>query len=212
MDWTEFLEYLPKIKSQPLPGTEAHQKMAPPERRNFMKKIDWETYNPRKAAVMILLYPKASQTHLILILRNSYAGVHSSQVGFPGGKLETSDNSLEDAALRETYEEIGIPTEKMMVVRALSEVYIPPSNFIVYPFLAYSAEDLEFMPDPREVSGIIEVPLSEFLNERTVSNRIMTTSYMKENPMPVFQLAGHIVWGATGMILSEFKEVLKKVL
>lgn len=212
MDLTEFLQYIPKIKTEALPGESAHQKMIPPERISFMENINWAEFSPRKAAVMMLLYPKNNTTHLVLILRNSYKGIHSSQVGFPGGKVEAYDSSLEAAALRETYEEIGIPTEKMTVIRAFSEVYIPPSNFIVYPFLGYSTEVLSFIPDPREVSGIIEVSLQDFLHDSAVTTEIMATSYMKENPMPVFQFGEHTVWGATGMILSELKEVLKSVL
>ncbi|CAM4153979.1 CoA pyrophosphatase [Flavobacterium antarcticum] len=212
MIFTEFLNYIPKIAKENLIGEEAHEKMSPPERLAFIKKNDPAEFNPRKAAVLMLFYPKNAETHLVLIVRNSYPGVHSSQIGFPGGKVETFDINMEATALRETHEEIGIAPEQISIVKAFSDLYIPPSNFTVLPFLGYSTDELIFNPDPREVFGIIELSLKDFLNEHNFTTQIMETSYMKEIELPVFKFGDHIVWGATGMMLSELKEVLKKVL
>ena len=212
MIFTDFLNYVPKIAKENLIGEEAHQKMSPPERLAFVEKMDPATFNPRKAAVLMLFYPKKAETHLVLILRNAYPGVHSSQIGFPGGKVEEFDTSLEATALRETHEEIGIAPEKISIVKAFSELYIPPSNFAVLPFLGYSCEELIFIPDPREVFGIIELSLVDFLDEKNFTTQLMETSYMKEIELPVFKFGDKIVWGATGMMLNELKEVLKKVM
>jgi 8-oxo-dGTP pyrophosphatase MutT (NUDIX family) len=212
MIFTDFLNYIPKIAKENLLGEEAHKKMSPPERIAFIKEMDYTTFNPRKAAVLMLFYPKNSQTHLVLIVRNSYPGVHSSQIGFPGGKVEVFDTSMEATALRETHEEIGILPNQISVVKAFSELYIPPSNFSVLPFLGYSHEELIFKPDPREVFGIIELALVDFLDENNFTTHKMETSYMKEVELPVFKFGDKIVWGATGMMLSELKEVIKKVL
>ncbi len=212
MIFTDFLKYVPKIAKENLIGEEAHQKLSPPERLSFIKNNNLERLNPRKAAVLMLFYPKNRQTHLVLILRTTYTGVHSSQIGFPGGKVETFDVNLEATALRETHEEIGISPDQISVVKAFSEIYIPPSNFSVFPFLGYSQKELIFNPDPREVSGIIELPLVDFLDENNFTTQIMETSYMKEINLPVFKFGEKIVWGATGMMLSELKDVLKKVL
>ena len=195
-----------------LPAEEAHQLMMPPERADIMKSLDLKTVNPRKAAVMMLFYPRNGKTNLILILRNSYNGVHSSQIAFPGGKVELSDESLMHTALRETEEEIGIPENKINVIRPFSSVYIPPSNFMVFPFLGYSVEELIFKPDPNEVAGIIEFPLEQFLDERTMVTQKMATSYSLSIDVPSFKIFDHYVWGATAMMLSELKETLKKVL
>jgi 8-oxo-dGTP pyrophosphatase MutT (NUDIX family) len=212
MIFTDFLKYIPKIAKENLIGEEAHQKMSPPERLKFIKEIDPATFNPRKAAVLMLFYPKNAQTHLVLIVRNEYKGVHSSQIGFPGGKVEVFDTSMEATALRETHEEIGIAPSQISVVKAFSELYIPPSNFSVLPFFGYSQEELLFTPDPREVFGIIELSLVDFLDENNFTTQTLETSYMKEIDLPVFKFGDKIVWGATGMMLSELKEVLKKVL
>lgn len=212
MLFTDFLKYIPKIAKQNLIGEEAHQKMSPPERLAFINEHDPATFNPRKAAVLMLFYPKDGETHLVLIVRNAYPGVHSSQIGFPGGKVESFDVSLRATALRETQEEIGVSPEKVEVVKSFSELYIPPSNFVVFPFLGYSREELIFTPDPREVFGIIELPLIDFLDDANFTTQLMETSYMKEVELPVFKFGDKVVWGATGMMLSELKEVLKKIL
>jgi len=212
MDFDAFLKFVPKIKQEILPAEIAHEKMAPLERMEIMKNLDLKATNPRNAAVMMLFYPKNKQAHLVLIVRNSYPGVHSSQIAFPGGKSELYDDSLEQTALRETFEEVGIPVEKITVVRAFSKVYIPPSNFMVFPFLGYSTEELNFIPDPAEVAGIIELSLEDFLNDKNVIVKRMATSYTEDIDVPSFKVGDHIVWGATAMLMSELKDVLKRVL
>lgn len=212
MNFQEFLKYIPKIAKENLPGVEAHQKMMPLERIEIFKHLDMSSINPRRAAVMMLFYPKNNEPHLILIVRNSYPGIHSSQIGFPGGKVELSDISLAETALRETFEEIGIPSNKINVVKEFTELYIPPSNFMVTPFLGYSTEELTFIPDAREVFGLIELPLSVFLDDSILVTKTLKTSYMEEAGVPAFKFEDFYVWGATGQMMNELKEVIKKVL
>jgi 8-oxo-dGTP pyrophosphatase MutT (NUDIX family) len=149
---------------------------------------------------------------LVLILRNSYSGVHSSQIAFPGGKVELDDESLAHTALRETHEEIGIHPDQIKVIKAFTEIYIPPSNFMVAPFLGISHTELIFTEQIEEVAGIIELPLNELLKDETVVICQMDTSYGENIDVPTFKIEEHFVWGATAMMLSELKEVLKKVL
>ncbi len=212
MDFDTFLQYVPKIKVESLTGAVSHEKMSPPERLELLKNYDINTFEPREAAVMMLLYPKDAVTHLVLIVRNAYQGVHSAQIGFPGGKVELTDRTLAHTALRETEEEIGISEANIQVIKAFSEVYIPPSNFRVYPFLGFSITPLVFVPDPREVFGIIELPLSDFMDDRILMTQKMSTSYMKEIVLPVFKIQDHIVWGATAMMLRELRDVLNSVM
>lgn len=212
MDFQDFLNCIPKLECEILPGEEAHMLMTPPERADIMKTLDVEKVNPRKAAVMMLFYPRNDKTNIVLILRNSYKGVHSSQIAFPGGKVEDYDASMMHTALRETHEEIGIAPNQITVIRPFSEVYIPPSNFMVSPFLGYSSETLLFNPDPEEVAGIIEFPIEHFLDDTIVVNQKMDTAYSKSIIVPSFKIYEHFVWGATAMMLSELKETLKKVL
>ncbi len=210
MNFDLFLNTVPKILKQTLTGEVAHNKMAPPERKVLMQKF--EGTNFRKAAVLMLFYPKENQTHLALILRTSYNGVHSSQVAFPGGKVENFDANNQETALRETQEEIGIPPEKISIVRPFSQIYIPPSNFMVYPFLGYAIQELQFVLDPKEVAGIVEFPISDLLNDANIVVKKMDTSYSESIEVPSFKIKEHYVWGATAMMLSELKDILKNSL
>jgi 8-oxo-dGTP pyrophosphatase MutT (NUDIX family) len=157
----------------------------------------------------MLLYPKNKETHLVLIVRNAYDGVHSSQIAFPGGKYEKTDSGFEETALRETHEEIGVLPENINVIREFSPMFIPPSNFLVHPFLGISSQELSFYPDVREVASVIELPLSVFLDDEIIIEATLSTSYGANVLVPAFNIQNHIVWGATAMILSELREVLK---
>ncbi|MDR7370763.1 CoA pyrophosphatase [Flavobacterium aquidurense] len=209
MDFQDFLQFVPILIPVELPATLAHIKMAPKGRIEELKNLDLTTKTPRIAAVMMLFYPKNGKTHLVLIVRNAYNGVHSSQIAFPGGKYEASDLSFEDTALRETHEEVGIFPEKIKVVKHFTPMYIPPSNFLVHPFLGISNDELSFYPDIREVADIIELPLSVFLNDEIIIETRLSTSYAADVLVPAFNIQNHIVWGATAMILSELRDVLK---
>lgn len=212
MNFQEFLQYVPKLIDAKLPAFDAHIKMAPLERLDSLKNINIEDKKPRTAAVMMLFYPKKEITYLVLIVRNSYEGVHSAQIAFPGGKYELEDENFAQTALRETHEEIGIHPNKIKILKPFTELYIPPSNFMVYPFLGISQEELVFIPEPSEVAHIIELPLSIFLDDALVVKTDLSTSYADNITIPAFKIEEHIVWGATAMIMSELKEVVNEVL
>jgi 8-oxo-dGTP pyrophosphatase MutT (NUDIX family) len=212
MDFQDFLQIVPHFNDVNLPGEEAHNIMVPKERLEKMKSINMNLVSPKTAAVMMLFYPKDGMTHLVLIVRNSYKGVHSSQIAFPGGKYEQEDLNFEQTALRETHEEIGVHPSKIRVLKAFTQLYIPPSNFMVYPFLGVSKEEISFHLNPYEVAGIIELPLSVFLSNSIMVQSKIRTSYASSIEVPAFKIEDNIVWGATAMMLSELKEVLKYVL
>lgn len=212
MDFQAFLEYVSKIMEATLPAKEAHYKLAPPYRIAEMERLESQSKNPKIAAVMMLFYPKNNMTHLVLIVRNSYEGVHSGQIAFPGGKFEPEDKTYEITALRETFEEIGIHPDSIEILRQFTRLYIPPSDFLVYPFLGICKEEILFSPDTSEVAAVIELPLAVFLDEEVMVNVEISTSYANDIMVPAFKIEQHIVWGATAMMLSELKDVLKNVL
>tara|TARA_R110002051_G_scaffold5108_2_gene27353 strand:- start:21424 stop:22065 length:642 start_codon:yes stop_codon:yes gene_type:complete len=213
MDFNYFEQQISKIKDLPLPGEASQFKMAPEFRIDELKLINSTIRNPRKAAVMALFYPSVSQrTNLLLILRKTYKGVHSNQVGFPGGKVEKADNGLLSTALRETHEEVGVKPSDITVIKEISEIFIPPSNFIVQPYIGLYKNPKPFIKQDHEVELILEVSLLDFLDENKIVSKKMTTSYASNIEVPAFKLNGYIVWGATAMMLNEIKELLKQVL
>lgn len=208
MKFEDFLANIHRLQSIPLGGLEAQFKLAPALRLGYdAKKI--KANNPKRAAVLALFYPNNSgETTFLLTQRASYKGTHSAQISFPGGKIEEQDNSLFETAIREANEEVGIIKEQVSKIREITDVYIPPSNFLATPFIAYTEQRPVFTLN-EEVASTIEVTVTELLDDSNLASVMMTTSYMKEISVPCFKLREHIVWGATGMMLSEIKEMLK---
>ena len=209
MLFNDFIKYIPKIEKETLLSTDAHAKMAPLERISYLKEENYIDKNPRRAAVLMLFYPKNEVTQLALIVRNTDPGVHSSQIGFPGGKVEEFDVDLEETALRETHEEVGIHPEKIQIIKPFSEIYIPPSNFLVSPFMGISHEELIFVPDLDEVKRVLEFSIADFLDDKSITKVKMSTSYATDIEVPAFMVDKYVVWGATAMMMSELKETIK---
>lgn len=178
-----------------------------------MEKYDIQAKEPNHAAVMSVFYPDTEKkVRFLLILRKTYKGVHSNQVGFPGGRVEKEDRDLMHTALRETEEEVGIPQNEVKVLKELTEIFIPPSNFWVRPFLGILEKTPHLIAQEEEVEAMLEIDLDEFISDSCLIRQTLSTSYAKNIEVPAFLLSGHVVWGATAMMLSEMKEILKQVL
>lgn len=213
MLFNSFLESVVKIKHLNLFGEISHAKMSPPYRLKLAEQMKEKEKTPKEAAILALFYPNAQgETCLVLILRKTYKGVHSAQVGFPGGKYELADKDLQVTAIRETEEEIGVPKSSIEVIKKLSPLYIPPSNFMVHPYVAMSKNTPNFIKQDEEVEAIIEVRLTDFLNEENNTTARVSTSFGVTANVPALKLNGHNVWGATAMMLGELKDLLKQVL
>ncbi|APG59777.1 NUDIX hydrolase [Christiangramia salexigens] len=212
MEFENFKNRISKLKKMALPGEMAHKKLAPFLRIEELSKINVSERNPNEAGVMAVFYPGVEwETKLVLILRKTYKGVHSNQIGFPGGRVEEIDKDLQETALRETEEEVGIPKNNIQVLKKLTRLYIPPSNFWVQPFMGILERTPVMVPQESEVEEILEVKLSDFMDDRNVITENLSTSYAKNINVPAYKLNGHIVWGATGMMLSEIRELLLKI-
>lgn len=210
MKFQEFLELVPKLKKTKFDGTLSHLKMMPPNRTALIKMAKEKYSSHKKAAVLALFYPcDTGRVNIALILRKTYKGVHSNQVGFPGGKYEDSDGSLEYTALRETEEEIGVSISKIDMITTLTKVYIPPSNYMVYPFFGFCKDHLNFKIQESEVEKMIEIPLDFLLDDKTEIKSEQLTATNKILTVPAFKLGDYHVWGATAMILSELKDLCK---
>jgi len=205
-----FKKILLKIRDYELPGHDYLLKIAPPSRIKTLKSFKIPD-SAKTASVILLFYPDhKNETRFVLILRNSYNGVHSNQIGFPGGKIEKKDRSLFDTAVRECEEEIGVIKNDIFQVGKLSPVYIPPSNFNVYPFIGCVDYEPIFFPDSKEVSKIINPTFETLLNLKIIKSKI--TLKNDEQLVPSYIIDDHIVWGATAIMIHEFKLLFKHVL
>ena len=206
MDFNQFLALAKEIENAPLGGLDSQFKLAPKLRLKYsLAKI--KASQPKEAAVLALFYPDANNsTHFLLTQRANYNGTHSAQISFPGGKIEANDASKMQTALREAQEEVGIDVNSVSVFKEMTDVYIPPSNFLATPFLGFSEKKPEFTTN-HEVSKLIEIPLNELLNDDNIKEFPMQTSYMGKTNVPCFYFDKHIVWGATAMMLAEIRDL-----
>jgi len=210
MDFDFINEKIFEAFTQPLPGEKFQYEMAPTGRpgNNIYKENE---IIPKESGVMVMLYPKNKITHLVLTQRHHYKGAHSGQVSFPGGKKEENDSDLWETAKRETYEEIGISENKIIPVGKLSDLYIPVSNFLVSPYVSIHNDYPIFRIQENEVASIIELPLETLLNDKISTQKIINVMDGIKMNVPCFEIENKIVWGATAMILSEFKAILKNI-
>ncbi len=165
----------------------------------------------RIGAVLLLLYTQPDGLYLVLTRRRDDLSSHAGQVSFPGGRQEDGE-SLVQTALRETEEEIGVPATAVLPLGHLTPIYIPPSGFLVHPFVGWYQIDppLNFLPADREVAEIIEVPVDQLLDPATAVAEPWDFRG-HEVLVPHFVLQKHKVWGATAIMLSEFVERLRTV-
>lgn len=210
MELTELALLLEKRLQKPLPGKSAQLKMSSLARIQRLMKFP-PPEDARQSSVLILLYPLAGRIGLVLMLRPEYRGIHSGQISLPGGKFEETDESLIYTALRESQEEIGIDPRQVQIIGQLSEMYIPPSNFLVTPIVGYQTSQPHFTADPKEVAKIIEIQLGDLLDESNIKMKKMKLSLGFSLKVPSYYIDGNIIWGATAMILSELREIISEM-
>ncbi|MDX9750105.1 MAG: CoA pyrophosphatase [Flavobacteriales bacterium] len=201
------LERLRRTGIGTLPGHAEFMRMAGYERPPAEAVADDPAV--RASAVLIPLYAVGAVPHTLLMLRPTYNGVHSAQVSFPGGKHEPGDPDLAHTARREFTEETGAPTDGMQLIGPLTPVYIPPSRTVVTPWLAHAHELGPFTPDPTEVAELIPVPLDELMRHDTLTtSRVYIHNLDQYWKVPAFRLQGHVVWGATALMIAELRAIL----
>lgn len=224
-----------KIRLQEeLPGAASHLKMAPAHRLDEFRAIRDKDFNPRLSAVLVLLYPgdagstmPAGQTSfvdapssensspplstlkIVFIRRGEYVGIHSGQIAFPGGRYEDNDADLCETAMREAEEEIGVSRDSYEIIGQLSDLYVPPSNFLVRAFVAYAPRRPSYIPDPREVQEVIELDFSHFFNSTNIKVKDFPAhNSLNNTSAPYFDVEGVTIWGATAMMLTELVDLI----
>jgi 8-oxo-dGTP pyrophosphatase MutT (NUDIX family) len=201
------LDRLEKVLRGPLPGVAAQKRMSPSDRDLGCSPKD---HHPKRAGVLILLYPnqQKNQLYLALTRRTETLLDHKGQISLPGGGEEPTDPSLAYTALREACEEVGVCSDDIRILGHLTPVYVPPSDFCVHPYVAYTPQVPSFLVQPDEVAELLQIPLAHLFDESNVHIERWATGD-RETVIPYFDVFGHKVWGATAIILSELIEVLR---
>lgn len=202
------IELLPGRLQADRPGLSAQLRLSPippPSALTYHEARD----SCLKAAVLILIYPKAAEPHLVFIRRTSLGHHHQNQISFPGGGMKPGE-SLVESAFREAREELAVNTDRLFVAGELTPLYVQPSNYCIFPVIAISLEKMEFRPCPLEVEAVIEVPLTHLLNEENLKQEFWQLRG-REILVPFYLYGEHKIWGATAMILSELLDILKKI-
>jgi 8-oxo-dGTP pyrophosphatase MutT (NUDIX family) len=187
----------------PLPGVEAQATMAPGP-RPFKPPPG---VKPRQAGVLLLVYPIHCALHLVLTVRTSNLNHHSGQISLPGGGWEPGDTSLQETALREAQEEIGIATDGLELVGGLTPLYVSSSNNVMHPFVAYVDRRPTFHPNPTEVAELLEADMRLLLDPTTRREE----DWVRRGEVvrvPFYAVGRHKIWGATGIVLAEFLALL----
>ena len=205
MDFQRFITQLKITINNDLPGEESHQKMRVIYDQSI--ELPFSKINSIPAAVLILLYLADNEIYFFLTKRTDELKHHKGQISLPGGTQEGNEKLI-DTALRETQEEISINKTSISIIGTITPLFVPVTGFMIYPFIGYSLNKLSPKPDPVEVATIFSVNISDLLNKenRTTEQRNIRGYDVQ---VPYFKLNDYQVWGATSMILSEFRDLIK---
>jgi 8-oxo-dGTP pyrophosphatase MutT (NUDIX family) len=209
MNLLELVEKLQERLKQELPGAKAHEVLRATPVGAVLPKFEHKV-PPKPGSVLILLYPESNEIYFPLIKRPDYLGAHSGQVSLPGGKAEAGETVF-DTALREAQEEIGVHPSQVKVVGTLSEFFVVPSNFMVTPVIGVAEGKPVWVPDQHEVARVLHGRLENILGEEAIRTQEIVAAGRYRMRAPHFEVEGEIVWGATAMMLNEFRQILHEL-
>jgi 8-oxo-dGTP pyrophosphatase MutT (NUDIX family) len=202
-------EEIKLLLQKPLLGITSHLKMAPPTRKAELEAAKEAVPFAKKSAVMILLFHEGEKLKVVFIRRSFYVGIHAGQMAFPGGRYEDSDVTVKETAFREIEEEIGITRDKIELLGRISDIYVPPSNFLISVFVGYLSKKPVYNPDEREVAEVIEVDFDEFLKPENIAVKdFHVPSANHAVTAPYYQTTHCDIWGASAMVVSELVDIL----
>jgi len=188
-------------------GDSLHEPIDAPLRRALEPRLGYgrhdgpARHDARGAATAILLYRQSERWMLPLTLRPVELRRHAGQISLPGGMIDPGESSRQ-AALRELNEELGVASAEVVVLGRLRDVCVFASNTVVSPWVAYWPRPGRLRPDPREVAGLLEAPLTDIVTESCRGQHTIRRGGL-EFTAPHLEWRGHRVWGATAVMLGE---------
>lgn len=201
-----FSNFVLKIKEKTKLSSDFENDLIPSGRITSLNNYNSKLY--KRASVIIFCFQDNSgNISFPLIKRQLYNGVHSGQISLPGGKKDQKDKTLWETATRELNEELGVDLSYLIKIKKLKSIYIPPSNFLVTPFIAYSKKIPDFKINKREVAELIILKIKDLILFEKVYQSV-TNSYLRNVKVPGYKFNKNFIWGATAIILKEFKYVL----
>jgi 8-oxo-dGTP pyrophosphatase MutT (NUDIX family) len=202
----EWLELLERRLRAPKPGLASQLKMVP-EHRHTDKTYLEAGDSCNKAGVLVLLYPQHGRLQVVLTRRTDKVAHHQAQISFPGGHQDSHESILE-TALRETEEELNVAPSSVRILGELTPLYVPPSNYCIYPVVAAAESRPDFHPSPHEVAEVLEVPLDHLLDEKNIRQEVWPLRGLDVR-VPFYVFQGHKIWGATAMIMAELLDLIR---
>jgi len=209
MEWEKKVTLIKKAVNSPKPGLKSQLSMVTEPRPGHKTYTEMKN-KCKKAGVMVLFFSWKNKLYLILTRRTDMVQYHPNQISFPGGQCEPKESPVK-ASLRETYEELGISENEIKILGELTPLYIPPSQYCIYPVVGIINERPAYKPRAKEVAEIIEIPLTHILDDKNLFRETWNLNNRKVR-VPFYLYKKHKIWGATAMVLAEFLDVIRPVL
>ncbi len=163
----------------------------------------------RISAVLVPVFLKKGQYHLLFIQRTERVKYHKGQISFPGGAYEKKDGLILNTALREADEEIGLVRRDVQILGELDDVLTATSNYIISPFVGLIPYPYDFRPDKWETEELLEIPIAD-LQDKTCFSEGVTEYNGVEVETYFYQYGERSIWGATAKILKQFLEIYSR--
>lgn len=182
--------------------------MAPPGRK--LRMTDFDRKQVRPSSVLLLLFPHQGRLFTCLTKRSAEISTHPGQISFPGGKIEQGE-APEVAALREAQEEVGLDPAEVQLLGRLSDLFIPVSQFVIYPFVGWIDHKPDFKLNVAEAEKLLLFPI-ETKNWEKQRQMISLSTFKGDMEVPCFRYENETIWGATAMIIAEFFDIISQAL
>ncbi len=205
-----FLNKLKERLTLPLPGRRAHSVMAPKVGSRLFRTFDPNPDASRSSVLLLLFGTSFERLEILLTLRSKGMQKHSHQISFPGGHNEADETAI-TTALREAKEEVGLDLNQIAIIGKLSDLFVPPSNTIITPVVAYAPEINNVSVNRKEVEEVFSVKLDFLMNTSSIVREIWEHEGERIE-VPMWKVHPRVpLWGATAMILYELVEIIRDI-